>query len=395
MCELPKWTTGEYFDSYHKGLIGSDTNDTLNADFVEHVLDNCRYFAEACDHLSTIEIVTEHVGGLAGLTTSLLQSIREEYGNSICIPVWSLSNRPAQEEEVHLKYDGASLMDSISTMKNRVSVLDSALFYNRSIEHCNVLIPISLQSIISSIYYRGGKDATSAVNVQYDTYLSTAVAAAVIETASVYNTHPVVYSAEDDAEAHHQQQQQQYAEQQREHSVQSADMRKRQRQSNQSSNASSAQGYDLRVDNAHQWCALATQRGRLPMCFAEASFPGILHSEESEYPSGGGRGGGDNGGNGYDGLEQYLIDSFDSKRLNWRANNNNSRMQLPDTVTCNPFTVALSPVPPVAAERSDSVCSNRGVSSTDGSRDANSSSFPYHKAYTNLLSVRGSSSEGE
>ena len=351
ICELPKWTGGEYYDSFHKGLIGSSTNDTLNADYLESVMDNCRYFVEGCDHLTTIEVLTEHVGGSAGLTTSLLQALREEFGNSVCVPVWSVSGR--KSDLAVLSYDGATLLDSIATMKNKVSVLDSALFYHKAIEYCSAMVPISLQEILSSIN-DGSSESTTAEDKQYNTYLSTAVAAAAISTATSYHTTPVHYSI-DPAELMHG-----YA---------SLDQRQQQRTTFTTSSAAADAPQEVQIDNAHQWCAAATHRGRLPLCFLEAGFPGILKNRE-KLPS----------TVAYDGLQQYLIDAFDSAKYPHRALKSNYLR------TVNPFTVSLSPVP--------FAYHSQGKDEDGRQVVAKLKDFPYQRAFTNLLSVRGCSGDG-
>lgn len=343
LCEFPKWTKGEYFDSYHKGLIGSPMNDTLSADFVDGVLDKCRYFAEACDHLSTIEIITEHVGGVAGLTTSMLQALREEFGSSVCIPLWSLSDR--QNDLTVLNYDGATLLDTIGNMKDQISVLDSALFFHNSMEYCNIVVPISLHEILNSIYK--GDIPTTAADRQYNKYLSTAVAAAAISTASSYRERPT--------QAMH------YGNADEGYTQDDARVRKH--------GGFSAASTEPALMNSFQWTAVATHRGRLPMAFLEAGFPGILNSQERK-PS----------NTPYTCLEQYLVDSFDVKICGVR-----------DTVkgdlrSTNPFCVPLSPVP----------YAFRNVDTSGDNRSAGSkSSFPFRTAFTNLISVRGAGGDGK
>ena len=354
ICELPKWTGGEYYDSFHKGLVGCSTNDTLTADYLEHVMDNCRYFAEGCDHLTTIEVIAEHVGGTAGLTTSLLQALREEFGNSVCVPVWSVSGR--KSDLAVLSYDGATLLDSISTMKNKVSVLDSALFYNKAIEYCNSVVPISLQEILSSIHdTSGAAKEEKEEDRRYNNYLSTAVAASAILTASSYQTTPV-YLETSAAELMD--------------SYAKLDPRQHQRSTFSTASVSTELPQEVLLENAHQWCAAATHRGRLPLCFLEAGFPGILKNRE-KVPS----------DEVYSSLEQYLVDAFDTKKYPNRA------VKSEYLRTINPFTVALSPVP--FAYRSS------GKDEDGQNMVAKLKDFPYRRAFSNLLSVRGCSGEGE
>lgn len=328
-------------------------NDTVNSDFVEHVLDNCRYFAEACDHLSTIEIITEHVGGVAGLSTSLLQALREEYGSSVCIPLWSLSDR--QNDLTILSNDTSTLLDSIANMKDQVSVLDSALFFHNSMEYCNIMVPISLHEILNSIYK--GNIPSTPEDREYNKFISTAVAAAAISTASSYRERPILPFADLS-----------YAQQERSQQKEDGRVRKH--------GGFSAAANEPVLVNAFQWTAVATHRGRLPMAFLESGFPGILNNPD-RLPS----------STPYSGLEQFLIDAFDTKKSGFR-----------DTLTknaflrsTNPFCVPLSPVP-YAFRTVDT--SSSGGNSDRGGAAAPKGDFRFQKAFTNLISVRGASGEG-
>uniref|UniRef100_A0A7S3H5H8 Uncharacterized protein n=2 Tax=Spumella elongata TaxID=89044 RepID=A0A7S3H5H8_9STRA len=237
-------------------------------------------------------------------------------------------------------------------MKNKVSVLDSALFYHKAIEYCSAMVPISLQEILSSIN-DGSSEATTEEDKQYNMYLSTAVAAAAISTATSYHTTPVHYSI-DPAELMHG-----YA---------SLDQRQQQRTTFTTSSAAADAPQEVQIDNAHQWCAAATHRGRLPLCFLEAGFPGILKNRE-KLPS----------TVAYDGLPQYLIDAFDTAKYPHRAAKSHYLR------TVNPFTVSLSPVP--FAYRS------QGKDEDGRQVVAKLKDFPYSRAFTNLLSVRGCSGD--
>lgn len=58
---------------------------------VEDTCERVRVFAEECDYLSAISIFADLDDGFAGLTTSLLPYLREDYGNSMVMPVWGFS----------------------------------------------------------------------------------------------------------------------------------------------------------------------------------------------------------------------------------------------------------------------------------------------------------------
>jgi hypothetical protein len=139
--------------------------------------------------------------------------------------------------------------------------------------------------------------------------------------------------------------------------------------------STAADAAETHIRSAHQWSALATLRGRLPVCFLEATFPGILHNtdltatSEAEYP----------------GLEQYLVDCFDAKKYALRES---ARVGL---YKVNPFAVSLSPLP----QRRGGADEEEEEREPSGRGTASGPEFPYERAFTNLLSVRGTSSEGE
>jgi hypothetical protein len=365
ICELPKWSNGEYFDAFHKGVVQNESNDTLSVDFLEGLMDNCRYFAEGCDHLRTIEIVTEHTGGVAGLTTSLLQSLRDEFAGSVCIPVWCANSRKLDEQV--LKYDGATLLDNLTTMQNRMSVLDSALFYHRVMEHASAVVPISLTHILQGVYGVGAVPNAEGDN-RYNKYISTAAAAAALNAACTYQCTPRFTSGMGSVSALHYQ----GSEPQEQHSTQVGWLSAGNDPRMQSSRDTvSRDNGEVNISSAHQWCAMATLRGRLPMCFLEASFPGILTNPEltqlGEYP----------------GLEQHLVDAFDPRKREVKLKKGaGSGLR-----TVNPFATSLSPLPQWrgGADEAEEATAPRGAAIAE---------FPFARAFTNMLSVRGTSSPG-
>ncbi|KAJ1439705.1 Tubulin/FtsZ, GTPase domain-containing protein [Ochromonadaceae sp. CCMP2298] len=337
VCELPKWSCGQYFDSFHKGLLGSGTNDTLTAEYLEQVVDRCRYFAEACDRFATVEVLTQPGEGPAGLTASLLPLLREEFGG-ICMPVWSMGSEMGLAD---LHAEG---------MKNKLDVLDNALFYSSVVEHCDALVPLSSQRIRQSI----GQEMSS----QYSNYVCTAAAALAIDTAAVYQTPtldvpPVPRGLGSSEQA----------------CLEDARMRADIRQARlRESDSLEHPAASVRIESAHHWCATVTQRGRHPVCFLEATFPGVLENAEKAEDLAG-----------YAGLEQYLLDSFDVSRAHLSAVAHKKgwggRLS-----TGNPFTVSLSPTTYLGCGSGDEGGSGSG--SVDPA-------FPYQKMYSNVLSIRG------
>ena len=329
IAELPAWAcSSDKFDSFHKGVLNNAMNDTITTEYTDAFMDRCRYFAEGCDHLSTIEVYTESTGGLAGLTSTLLQLIREDYGNSVCIPLWSITDHSSAYSVSSGDHTG------YSQMKSKLNVLDAPLFYDGTIEHSNVIIPISLNSILSSIY---ANDASGygASNSMYNTYISTAVASVAIEASRIYAMKPVIdVETSSSAQASH-------------HSRGIHEKGQNHSLADVSSN--------LTIHNPHQWLEVITQHGRFPLTFIEAGLPGILNRRNSKFDF-----------NAYTTFERFLSDSF----LSSATQGDDVQAQ-----STNPFTVLLSPL-------------------IHKSTLPTNQTYPYMKAYSNIVSVRGSSSEG-
>jgi hypothetical protein len=364
-------------------------NDTITPDFLEEVMDRCRYFAEACDHLSTIEILTEHCGGVSGLTTSLLEAIREEYGNSVSIPLWSISDRT--ENAAVMNYRKTAALFDPTSMKSKVSVLDNALFFHGVAEYCSCVVPISTPAIWASLSGGGGGDSAAHIPPGARHYVSAAVAAAAIETASTYYALPdrlitgyEVNLFEGGGDADDRQSQSQSQSQSISQHLRQSQQQQAQRQYQQ----------NAEINNASQWCAAATLRGRLPVCFLEASFPGILHlatghgGSSSSGSSSGGRGGGDSSSSSYSGLDQYLLDCFAHSSSS--SSSSSSKALSRCVRTTSPFAVALSPVPALGmAALLDSEDGEGNDGGGSSSSHTNSSIFPYSRTFTNLVSARG------
>lgn len=308
-------------------------NDTITTEYTDDFMDQCRYFAEGCDHLSTIEVYTESTGGLSGLTSTLLQLIREEYGNSVCIPLWSITDHSSAYSASSGDHTG------YSQMKSKLNVLDAPLFYDGTIEHSNVIIPISLNSILSSIY---ANDTTGygASTSMYNKYISTAVASVAIEASRIYATKPVidVETTSSATASHH-----------------SRGGLHQEGSSNGKHHSLVDVSSNLTIHNSHQWLEVITQHGRFPLTFIEAGIPGILNRRNCTFDF-----------NAYTTFERFLSDSF----LTCATQGDDVQVQ-----STNPFSILLSPMIYNSTLPTDQT-------------------YPYMKAYSNIVSVRGSSSEG-
>ena len=134
---MPVWKTKENFYSFHQGKPskghGTEADQGLEANFYETVLDRIRHFAEACDHVDAIDIITDSLGGFSGLTASIIEDLREDYGSALPLPIWCLTD----DQNAKTAHD--------KTIKEEVISMNSALFLSECVEDSNLIAPISLQ----------------------------------------------------------------------------------------------------------------------------------------------------------------------------------------------------------------------------------------------------------
>ena len=75
VIELPFWSFNEPFRTYAAGMSKS----VLNDDHRDEYFDKIRKFAEECDYLRNITVLSDLHDGFGGLTCALMEEIRDEF----------------------------------------------------------------------------------------------------------------------------------------------------------------------------------------------------------------------------------------------------------------------------------------------------------------------------
>ena len=99
---------------------------------MEGLLDSVRYFAEGCDHLTSIDVFSDFDYAFGGLTSSVLKELRDSMGSSVSIPVWGWVNSQGDARRERNR----------DTIRGRLAELSLPLTYSTISEHCDALIPI-------------------------------------------------------------------------------------------------------------------------------------------------------------------------------------------------------------------------------------------------------------
>ena len=419
LCTLPTWATNSHFDTFHKGLLKSSINEMVSAEYVEDVLDRCRYFIEACDHLHAIEVLCDGIGGFAGLTVSLLQEIREEYGNSVALPVWSVAD---DDFSACSGGTGVNHSNSDDRGSSGAACLDAALLYSTGLECFNSIVPLSLPDILRYAYQSAYPPAPSSELARrkvYDRYVSTGAAAAAVDLATSYyfSACDSSYSnnlsgpgassrakAEERMDAPDNMYGDDYAYNERRMERAGLNPAQDQTSNNSSScsethgrkgstseagpnmatgsgfrgginvntaNASSNESDDNSlISSAHEWCGAVTRRGRTPVCFLEATLPGFTHPL-AQFTSAE--------------LAQFISDSFSDAAAVQPPRMTHSLLR------CNPFTCSFSPSRGCGISPPSSSKSSGGSGGAQGNHACagHSAVFPYPRAFSNVVCIRG------
>jgi hypothetical protein len=176
VCELPKWISKDDFDSYYKGSVGSPLAAGIPKDYIEDVTENIRYFAEACNNLSVINIYADFHDASGGLTASLLEAIREDFGRSVCLPVWAFT-------ETSKYWASRTTQPDDLSIKNAMVDLNLPLCYANITEHTNILIPMDISDVFKR--YMPQSRSTNSYSVKNNALkLSSSIAASVITAAT-------------------------------------------------------------------------------------------------------------------------------------------------------------------------------------------------------------------
>lgn len=75
VIELPFWSINEPFSTYAAGMSRSVLSDDNRGDY----FDKIRKFAEECDYLRNITVLSDLHDGFGGLTCALMEEIRDEF----------------------------------------------------------------------------------------------------------------------------------------------------------------------------------------------------------------------------------------------------------------------------------------------------------------------------
>ncbi len=185
--ELPGWSNSTNLDSFSKGVVSNGQSDSLPEAYIEGVLDTMRYFAEACDHLSTIQLTADVQGGFGGLASSVAEKVVEDFGRSVCVPIWAVTHSPSG-------YGGGHCAGGRNTIKSALQALDLPLSYSRLSEHAHVLIPVEADSSM---------DALLPAGVVRSEQMIAFVAALAMEASSNFHISALRHSAESEVHTVH------------------------------------------------------------------------------------------------------------------------------------------------------------------------------------------------
>jgi hypothetical protein len=144
-------------------------NDTLTSDFLESYVEKVRYFAEACSRMSVVEMYADFHDGFAGLSYSVIENLREEFGKSISIACFCFPDPyPTIGSQPH------------SSMKNFIADMNLPLAYYNIAELANMIIPMDISEALSHINVISTKNnkievsaaVASAIESAMGTYIS-------------------------------------------------------------------------------------------------------------------------------------------------------------------------------------------------------------------------------
>lgn len=125
---LPQSIHSSNFDNFFCGYENAPNLSTTKMN--EEILERVRFFAEECDYLSSVLIITDMDDGFGGLTSSLLDDLQEELSRSVTLPIFGLSNTNSHSRGEH------------------TNSIHLPLMYGTLFGHCDMFCPISLESTI-------------------------------------------------------------------------------------------------------------------------------------------------------------------------------------------------------------------------------------------------------
>jgi hypothetical protein len=141
------------------------------ADEEEQLQDSIRYFAEASDRVACFDMFSDLYGDFGFITQSTLEHIRDDYGNSVSIPLWLLDH----SQQNWIKNDTGSIL--APNQSQLLSQLSLPLSYTEFVEYANVIIPFR----VPYQHHKYGKQSQLFNLQQY-----AAKSATILETAMSY-----------------------------------------------------------------------------------------------------------------------------------------------------------------------------------------------------------------
>lgn len=152
------------FSNFHEGCV-NHRNELLHADFLDFFLEEIRFFAESTDRLTVLEIYADIFDGFGGTTSSLLESLQEEYGKTSSLVAWGFTN-PVE------------INSGKGTLIGELNMLNMPLVYESISEHADIFLPIDTKNFTRELF--GGK-VLDKNTIAYTTAIS-------LESAFCFNT---------------------------------------------------------------------------------------------------------------------------------------------------------------------------------------------------------------
>lgn len=120
---------------------GGGGSDSFSVDHTaeEEVRDTLRYFAETCDRVESIDFILDS-SFLSSHSSSILQATRDDFGRSVAIPVWWITNK--------------ALLDSDEEQPPFIPSMGQKFFYADALDVSNIVIPICPPASLFSHHFK-------------------------------------------------------------------------------------------------------------------------------------------------------------------------------------------------------------------------------------------------
>lgn len=165
----PSILSDRCFIAYGGGGGGSFS---VNHAAEEEIRDTLRYFAETCDRVESIDFIMDS-SFLSSHSSSILQATRDDFGRSIAMPVWWITNKAVSDNE--------------EEQPPYIPSMGQKFFYADALDVASIVIPICPPSTLFSDHFKLLSDPTGP-------QLSSFAMAAAIETCFSYRSNNMVSS---------------------------------------------------------------------------------------------------------------------------------------------------------------------------------------------------------